>query len=222
MKLTTKSVMKQLDQWTNNHSWWAKGYVPANRVWAGIWPYKKDSPIKITPAIQQVRAEIEELVDVIIKRKLTGGTILEIGMGITGGTHFLWNLLAKRVVTVELYRERIDKFITKKPIVCKNQIFINGRSEDPLIISQATFCADQCDVLFIDGDHSYEAVKRDYENYSHLVKKGGLIVFHDTISNGGYGSSMEVKRYIDYNFFGVPKNHIHKSKCVGITYMVKD
>jgi predicted O-methyltransferase YrrM len=35
------------------------------------------------------------------------------------------------------------------------------------------------DVLFIDGDHSYEGVKRDWELYSPLVRAGGLIGLHD-------------------------------------------
>ena len=39
------------------------------------------------------------------------------------------------------------------------------------------------DLLFIDGDHSYEGVKKDYELYSPFVKKGGMIVFHDIVQN---------------------------------------
>lgn len=35
------------------------------------------------------------------------------------------------------------------------------------------------DFLFIDGDHSYEGVKKDFEMYSPLVRKGGHIAFHD-------------------------------------------
>lgn len=35
------------------------------------------------------------------------------------------------------------------------------------------------DFLFIDGDHTYEGVKKDYEMYKHLVKDGGYIAFHD-------------------------------------------
>lgn len=38
---------------------------------------------------------------------------------------------------------------------------------------------DRLDVLFIDGDHSYEGVKADFEMYSPLVRTGGLIAFHD-------------------------------------------
>lgn len=37
------------------------------------------------------------------------------------------------------------------------------------------------DVLFIDGDHTYEGVKMDYEMYSPLVRKGGIIAFHDIV-----------------------------------------
>jgi predicted O-methyltransferase YrrM len=37
------------------------------------------------------------------------------------------------------------------------------------------------DFLFIDADHSYEGVKKDFEMYSPLVRKGGIIAFHDII-----------------------------------------
>lgn len=35
------------------------------------------------------------------------------------------------------------------------------------------------DFLFIDGDHTYEGVKQDFETYSKLVDPHGLIAFHD-------------------------------------------
>lgn len=35
------------------------------------------------------------------------------------------------------------------------------------------------DVLFIDGDHTYEGVKDDWNNFSPFVKKGGRIYLHD-------------------------------------------
>lgn len=41
------------------------------------------------------------------------------------------------------------------------------------------------DLLFIDGDHEYAGVRQDYQDYSPLVRKGGWIVFHDSI---GYDS----------------------------------
>ena len=38
---------------------------------------------------------------------------------------------------------------------------------------------EKVDFLFIDGDHTYEGVKRDFEMYSPLVKEGGIVAFHD-------------------------------------------
>ena len=50
-----------------------------------------------------------------------------------------------------------------------------------------------CNYLFIDGDHSYEGVKRDFENYIDLVQSGGLIIFDDY----GFKAWPGVKEYID-------------------------
>jgi predicted O-methyltransferase YrrM len=36
------------------------------------------------------------------------------------------------------------------------------------------------DFLFIDGDHAYDSVLKDWELYSTLIKKNGLVAFHDT------------------------------------------
>ena len=37
------------------------------------------------------------------------------------------------------------------------------------------------DLLFIDGDHTYEGVRRDWELYGPLVRAGGLVAFHDIV-----------------------------------------
>jgi predicted O-methyltransferase YrrM len=36
------------------------------------------------------------------------------------------------------------------------------------------------DFLFIDGDHAYEGVRKDWELYSPLLAEGALVAFHDT------------------------------------------
>jgi len=36
------------------------------------------------------------------------------------------------------------------------------------------------DLLFIDGDHSYEGVKMDWDSWSPKLKSGSIVVFHDT------------------------------------------
>ncbi|HEX6465017.1 MAG TPA: class I SAM-dependent methyltransferase [Vicinamibacterales bacterium] len=37
------------------------------------------------------------------------------------------------------------------------------------------------DLLFIDGDHSYDGVKRDWDLFAPHVREFGLVVFHDTL-----------------------------------------
>lgn len=36
------------------------------------------------------------------------------------------------------------------------------------------------DLLFIDGDHSYEGVKKDFDLYSKILNNKGIIIIHDT------------------------------------------
>lgn len=46
-------------------------------------------------------------------------------------------------------------------------------------------------MVYLDGDHSYEGVKRDLENYYPKVVKGGIIAGHDFL-NGDYGVNKAV------------------------------
>jgi predicted O-methyltransferase YrrM len=39
------------------------------------------------------------------------------------------------------------------------------------------------DFLFIDGDHSYDGVKADFEMYGPMVRSGGIIAFHDIMQD---------------------------------------
>jgi predicted O-methyltransferase YrrM len=36
------------------------------------------------------------------------------------------------------------------------------------------------DFIFIDGDHSYEGIKKDWELYTQKLRQGGIIAMHDT------------------------------------------
>lgn len=51
---------------------------------------------------------------------------------------------------------------------------------------------DECGVIFVDGDHSYEAVKRDIELYGPKVRQRGYLAFHDCAE-----SDPEVIRAVD-------------------------
>jgi cephalosporin hydroxylase len=52
---------------------------------------------------------------------------------------------------------------------------------------RATLGGRPVDFMFIDGDHSYDGVKRDFEMYSPLVRPGGLVAFHDVVAVGAPG-----------------------------------
>jgi|SRR5581483_4292438 len=51
-----------------------------------------------------------------------------------------------------------------------------------------------CDVLFIDGNHDYEAVKKDIELYMPTLRKGGYVGFHDY-----YNVAFGVQKAVDEN-----------------------
>lgn len=44
------------------------------------------------------------------------------------------------------------------------------------------------DILFIDGDHSYEGAKADVERWGSHVREGGHLLFHDAVDTGSYGN----------------------------------
>ena len=44
------------------------------------------------------------------------------------------------------------------------------------------------ELLFVDGDHSYEGAKADYERWGAFVRPGGHLLFHDAVDSGGYGN----------------------------------
>lgn len=48
-------------------------------------------------------------------------------------------------------------------------------------------CIYKYDVIFIDGDHSYEGVKTDYQHALPLMNDNGIMIFHDIASVGAPG-----------------------------------
>lgn len=73
---------------------------------------------------------------------------------------------------------------------------IYGDSQSPDTVSRLVshIRPSSIDFLFIDGDHHYEAVKTEYQLYAPLVRRGGIIGFHDTNSRGIEG--VEVDRFM--------------------------
>lgn len=57
--------------------------------------------------------------------------------------------------------------------------YIKGDSKKLETLSELKKLINEIDVLFIDGDHSFNGVISDFEIYSPLVKSGGYIIFDD-------------------------------------------
>ena len=136
----------------------------------------------------QEREEIEALAEFVYSIKPE--IVVEIGTKF-GGTFKIWCEVAPGIkISVDLVegihggvtREATDKrngmFKELYPNKC---LFIEGNSHDNSTYNNLvdTLNGKQIDFLFVDGDHTYEGVKQDYEMYSPLVRKGGYIAFHD-------------------------------------------
>lgn len=135
----------------------------------------------------------EEFVDLINwAKKFSPDVTIEIGT-YQGGTLLGWAKVTKEIlISIDL----LDGYPPQKQKLYK---ILNYPEQTPEIITiqqssqevstfksvQKILGKKQVDLLYIDGDHRYEGVKRDFELWSPLVKSGGVVVFHDIIENQG-------------------------------------
>jgi predicted O-methyltransferase YrrM len=62
------------------------------------------------------------------------------------------------------------------------------------------------DVLFIDGEHDYNSVHGDLKTYGPLVRRGGIILFHD-VELEGSGVLRTMEEYVGENFLRMTIDH---------------
>ena len=174
-----------------------------------VFPFKSWS---IRPA--QVKEEITELLRFLAKHKPK--FIVEIGTA-RGGTLFLFArvLLPDAVViSIDLPGGRFGGGYPewRKPLyesfaIHKQKIHLilkDSHAPATFNIIKKILGGCKLDFLFIDGDHTYNGVNRDFEMYSRLVGKGGIIAFHDIVPGlpenvGGVPRFWhEIKRNFDY------------------------
>lgn len=90
--------------------------------------------------------------------------------------------------------------------------YIEGNSHDHQTLDSVKRLTDNVDILFIDGDHSYSSVIKDFEMYSSLVKKNGYIVFddyRDSVHSPDVKNAVDFivdKNSKDYNIIGTIPN----------------
>ena len=142
----------------------------------------------------QERHEISELTKMLIG--LQPHNVLEIGSKLGGTFNILCNVATGKKISVDLpggihggwmmkghpymgdvYMDRNAFFNMRYPDV--HMITGNSHEDETLSEVKNILNGEKVDFLFIDGDHTYEGVKQDYEDYKHFVKPGGWIAFHD-------------------------------------------
>lgn len=74
-------------------------------------------------------------------------------------------------------RDTYEAFLRNTTAVSECIVPVRGYSTD--VVSQISSQVEHLDLLFIDGDHSYEGVKADWDAYKHLLRPGTTVAFHD-------------------------------------------
>lgn len=139
----------------------------------------------------QVKTEYCQLVDWVAKRHPQ--IILEIGTA-KGATLLAWSQVASQsVISVDkpggihgggypVKKERLFRdFVANRPEI--ELLIYRGDSHSRELRDRvmAGLSGRTVDFLFIDGDHTYDGVARDFELWQELVTPGGHVGFHDIV-----------------------------------------
>ncbi|QSH41599.1 class I SAM-dependent methyltransferase [Lentisphaerota bacterium ZTH] len=77
---------------------------------------------------------------------------------------------------------------------------------------------EQVDILFIDGNHNYAAVKKDLENYSRIVKEGGYICGDDLELHITDIDIEQARQHLNYDY--IQDNKTERFYHPGVTLAV--
>lgn len=140
---------------------------------------------------------------------------VEIGCYAGGSSCLMLQRPNTTVVSIDL-GEPIDPIIVKNNVDKLNNLnnpytYIKGNSQSIETRNKLMKIIDNIDILFIDGDHSYDGVVKDFNMYSNLVNQGGYIVFDD-YNDSIYSPSVKlavddiVKKLNGYDVIGTVPN----------------
>jgi hypothetical protein len=151
--------------------------------------------------------ELERLLAYL--KPLEPKSIVEIGCD-AGGTLYAWMQFIPKVIGIDL---PMAEYCSGKPLHSYGAEVILGNSHDEKTKQQLLdyLNGERVDILFIDGDHSYEGVKQDFEMYRDVVQDNGLVIFHDIGGNeilckGVCKFWCELKEQYSYIEFCEPKS----------------
>ncbi|CAA6693607.1 MULTISPECIES: CmcI family methyltransferase [unclassified Lentimonas] len=127
-------------------------------------------------------------------------TIVEIGVARGGTNYLLRNCIpsVEHMIGIDYFPRNTRLHRKLHPDSVKLD-FVGGQSAGATTLAEVKrlLGGKPIDLLFIDGDHSYEGAMADYNAYSPLVRKGGWIAFHDIVpqarkADGSYVNGFEI------------------------------
>jgi predicted O-methyltransferase YrrM len=157
--------------------------------------------------IQQIPDELAPCIEAIQKLGEVK-SYLEIGVAAGGTTYIFNHYFHPEITLVDDNKHHKAKLRNAILDGVKRRELI-GRSDGEDVLKAAR--EQTYDVIVIDGDHLYPAVKKDTENYLPLLNKGGFLIYHDSVMKewGVYRIVKELKKNKDLKFIGeyVSKKH---------------
>lgn len=75
--------------------------------------------------------------------------------------------------------------------------YLEGNSQSSEMVNRLKELTNEVDILFIDGDHSYQGVINDFLLYEGLVKPKGYIIFDDYNDSGSPGVRVAVDELVN-------------------------
>jgi cephalosporin hydroxylase len=139
----------------------------------------------------QAELEIQGLYERVSKQRPR--VVMEIGT-CHGGTLYMWCQAASpdaTLISLDLpegefgggYRECRAGLYQRFSSPDQTLHLVRADSHDAATVGriESLLQGRKIDFLFIDGDHTYEGVRRDYELYTPLVAPGGLVALHDVV-----------------------------------------
>lgn len=129
----------------------------------------------------------EEIVSLLeLLRERAPRSVLEIGTA-TGGTLYLFARVAAAdatLVTVDIDQKCNPQLLRSFARKAQRLHSILGDSTAGGTVAAVHALLPQgVDFLFLDGDHSYEGVRSDFDQYRPLVRPGGMIALHDIVED---------------------------------------
>lgn len=148
--------------------------------------------------LNQVWPEWKRLMD-FLSGERRPKRILEIGTGRGGSTYFLTKLAGENslVVTVDAEPKASTAVSLFGRQPGQTVRALTGSSHDPATVEKvARIIGDTpVDLLYIDGDHTYEGVKKDFELYKKFCGPDTVAVFHDIIPDHGVTKGIETEAW---------------------------